>query len=114
MEGDPKQRSKVTAGVDIRRHAGTRPRERQMNQAQRLWWQQAQSDLQLLNQFSGSVHQCHRLHYLQMATEKLSKAYLWRSGKSPPRSHVGFVRFLKALLDRRSSDLVRISRPLGY
>ena len=57
---------------------------------------------------------CHLLHYLQMATEKLSKAYLWRSGKPPPKSHTGFVRFLKALLIRRSAELAWISKTLEF
>jgi hypothetical protein len=48
-----------------------------------------------------------------MATEKLSKAYLWRSGHAPPKSHTGFVRFLRALLDRRA-ELDRIAPVLGF
>jgi hypothetical protein len=40
------------------------------------------------------------LHYLQMAAEKISKAYLWRSGTPPRRSHVGLMPFLQALLSR--------------
>jgi hypothetical protein len=48
-----------------------------------------------------------------MATEKLSKAYLWRSGHAPPKVHIGFVRFLKALLDRRDG-LGQIARVLGF
>lgn len=35
-----------------------------------------------------------------MATEKLSKAYAWRSGKAPPLSHTGFVQFLRVLSER--------------
>jgi hypothetical protein len=86
-----------------------------MNAAQRLWWQQAQSDQAVLVQLRRSgAHECHLLHYLQMATEKLSKAYLWRSGKAPPKSHTGFVRFLKALLDRRPPELERIAHALGF
>ena len=88
-----------------------------MNDAQRLWWRQSQSDLALFNQLRGpnvGAHECHLLHYLQMATEKLSKAYLWRSGHPPPKSHTGFVRFLKALLDRPSTELDRIALTLGY
>lgn len=54
------------------------------------------------------------LHYLQMATEKLSKAYLWRSGNPPPRKHTGFVRFLKALLSRGQTDRERIAKVLGF
>jgi hypothetical protein len=48
-----------------------------------------------------------------IATEKLTKAYLWLSGHAPPKSHTGFVRFLKALLDRRV-DLDRIAKTLGF
>lgn len=86
-----------------------------MNGAQTLWWQQAQSDHNLfLTLRRAGADECHLLHYLQMATEKLSKAYLWRSGKPPPRSHTGFVRFLKALLDRRGGELEWIARALGF
>lgn len=86
-----------------------------MNDAQRLWWQQAQSDLDLFLKLRQiGAHECHRLQYLQMATEKLSKAYLWRSGKAPPKSHTGFVRFLKALVDRSPADLSRIAKSLGF
>jgi hypothetical protein len=86
-----------------------------MIEAQRLWWEQAKSDLAIFHLLrSKGVPQCHLLHYLQMATEKLSKAYLWRSGKTPPKSHTGFVRFLKALLDRRSNELGTLSKALGF
>ncbi len=85
-----------------------------MNDAQKLWWKQAQSDHALFVQLRrAGVHECHLLHYLQMATEKLSKAYLWRSGHAPPRAHAGFVRFLRALLDRRA-ELDRIATVLGF
>jgi HEPN domain-containing protein len=85
-----------------------------MNEAQRLWWNQARSDHALFVRLRREgVHDCHLLHYLQMATEKLSKAYLWRSGHAPPKTHTGFVRFLKALLDRRT-DLERIATTLGF
>jgi hypothetical protein len=85
-----------------------------MNGAQELWWRQAQTDFNLFVQLRrNGVHECHLLHYLQMATEKLSKAYLWRSGHAPPRSHTGFVRFLRALLDRRA-ELDRIANVLGF
>ena len=85
-----------------------------MNNAQELWWRQAQSDLALFVQMrKGGIHECHLLHYLQMAMEKLSKAYLWRSGHAPPKVHTGFVRFLRALLDRRA-ELDRIATVLGF
>jgi hypothetical protein len=72
-----------------------------MNDAQKLWWEQAKSDhavFVLLRR--GGVRECHMLHYLQMAAEKISKAYLWRSGAAPPRSLVGLMPFLQALLSR--------------
>jgi hypothetical protein len=85
-----------------------------MNDAQELWLRQARSDHALFLQLRRTgADECHLLHYLQMATEKLSKAYLWRSGNAPPRSHTGFVRFLRALLDRRG-ELGRIAQVLGF
>ena len=89
-----------------------------MTAAQRLWWEQAKSDLArfdaLRKENAPPCPQCHLLHYLEMATEKLGKAYFWRSGKVPPKSHVGFVRFLKALLDRRQAELELISNAFGF
>ncbi|MGC8638498.1 MAG: hypothetical protein ACP5XB_01320 [Isosphaeraceae bacterium] len=86
-----------------------------MNRPQELWRRQARSDLALFTQLrGGGAHQCHLLRYLQMSTEKLSKAYLWRSGHAPPRRHSGFVRFLRALLDRRPVELQRIAETLGF
>lgn len=86
-----------------------------MNDSQQLWWKQARSDHQLFRQLQRArVNESHLLHYLQMATEKLSKAYLWRSGHAPPKSHTGFVRFLKALLDRRPAELDRIAKAFGF
>jgi len=84
-----------------------------VNNEQKLWWKQARSDHALFVQLRGAgVHECHLLHYLQMATEKVSKAYFWRSGHAPPKSHTGFVLFLKALLDRRPDELDRVARVL--
>lgn len=86
-----------------------------MNNAQRLWWEQAKSDLTVYKQLRAlGAHPCHLLHYLQMATEKIAKAYLWRSGNPPPKAHTGFVRFLRALLSRPSGDLQWISKVLGF
>lgn len=86
-----------------------------MNEPQRLWWEQAKSDHAAFVWLRrGGVHECHMLHYLQMATEKISKAYLWRSGSPPPRSHVGFMRFLRALLSRPRADLSRIANVFGF
>jgi HEPN domain-containing protein len=81
-----------------------------MNPIQHLWWRQAESDHRLYSRLRReSYESCHVLHYLQMATEKLSKAYLWRAGHAPPKAHTGFVRFLRALLTRSERDLERIA-----
>src|SRR4051812_11497463 len=86
-----------------------------MNSAQHHWWRQAQSDFEMFNVLRrNSAAECHLLHYLQMATEKLSKAYLWRTGKAPPKTHTGFVRFMKALLDRPSKDLKWMVKLFGF
>lgn len=86
-----------------------------MNQYQRLWWEQARSDhgvLLLLRRNAGSP--CHQLHYLQMVTEKLGKAYFWRTGRPPRKSHVSFVRFLQALDDRPRRELTQIAQLFGF
>lgn len=86
-----------------------------MNKPQELWWAQAESDLRLFDKLRSERYEpCHVLHYFQMATEKLSKAYLWRSGKPPPKVHTGFVRFLRAVLDRKEDDLNRIAAIFGF
>ena len=87
-----------------------------MNKEQSLWWCQAKSDYTVyLHLRKSGIHECHLLHYLQMASEKIGKAYFWRTGKIPPKNHSGFYEFLKALLDRRpSEELERIARCLGY
>jgi hypothetical protein len=86
-----------------------------MNEAQRLWWAQAKSDhgIFVLLRRQSAV-ECHLLHYLQMATEKIAKAYLWRSRVPPARSHVGYRRFTLALLDRNSRDMQRIAKVFGF
>jgi len=84
-----------------------------MNGAQTLWWRQARSDYDIFARLRrAGVSECHLLHYLQMATEKLSKAYLWRSGNPPPKAHTGFVRFVRVLSDR--PDLQRVAIVLGF
>ncbi len=86
-----------------------------MNSYQRLWWEQTRSDhgvLLLLRREGASP--CHQLHYLQMVTEKLGKAYFWRTGNPPRKSHASFVRFLQALDDRPDPDRTRIAEYLGF
>lgn len=86
-----------------------------MNSYQNLWWEQTRSDhaiLLKLRQYGGDP--CHHLHYLQMVTEKLGKAYFWRSGTPPPKSHASFVRFLQAVTNRPTPDRTRIAQLLGF
>jgi hypothetical protein len=54
---------------------------------------------------------CHRLHYLQMVTEKLGKAMVTPAGGTEPApvSHVIFVRMLQVLKTRPE-----VRRRLGY
>lgn len=81
-----------------------------MNNAQLLWWQQAQSDHDVFVLLrKAGVAQCHVIHYLQMVSEKLAKAYFWRSGVAPPRSHAGFVKFLRFLCQIRQTDRERVA-----
>ncbi len=60
---------------------------------------QARSDWQVYQILQQQpVEECHSLHYLQMATEKLGKAFLIAGGNAPAlvhTSHKAFVRFLQ-------------------
>ena len=64
-----------------------------LNIQQQLFLDQARSDYEI---YEHLWHQntCHRLHYLQMCTEKLAKVYFWRNGHSPGLNHFVFVPFL--------------------
>ncbi len=86
-----------------------------MNAYQRLWWEQTCSEhsVLLLLRRQGA-HACHQLHYMQMVTEKLGKAYFWRTGKPPRKSHASFVKFLQALDDRPDPVRTRIADLLGF
>lgn len=88
-----------------------------MNDAQKLWWEQAKSDHEVFVLLRRhGVPPCHALHYLQMATEKLCKAYLWRAGVAPPRNHLGLMPFLQALHSRGHSrrERQRIAAVFDY
>ena len=85
-----------------------------MNSRQKLWWQQAKSDHDVFELVRREgMPECHSLHYLQMATEKVAKAYFWRSGNPPPKSHAGFVQFLRFLGHRRN-DRERIAKLFSF
>jgi len=86
-----------------------------VNQFQELWWEQSRSDHDVLNLLRRNrALGCHQLHYLQMATEKLAKAYFWRSGTSPPRTHAGSVQFMRALGGIQLSQRARVINALGF
>jgi hypothetical protein len=80
-----------------------------MNEQQRVFFAQAQSDYRMFR-FLRSANQpaCHVLHYLQMSTEKLARAYLWRHSVVK-RSHAAFSKFLRSLA---GDDRVRLE--LGF
>ena len=64
---------------------------------------QAQSDWVMFNRLTASADTplCQRLHYLQMATEKLAKGLLTVSGGGPyPKTHDAFVRFMRVAKSR--------------
>jgi len=73
---------------------------------------QAGSDESVRRRLNDSTTEySHRLHYLQMVTEKLAKAFLVRptDADAPPTSHKVFVRFLRTL-----KGLSHLQRQLGY
>ncbi|MDD4890985.1 MAG: hypothetical protein PHU85_13775 [Phycisphaerae bacterium] len=56
---------------------------------------QAKSDWDVFRAL-GTFRFCHQLHYLQMATEKLAKAFLCvLDGQRPEGRHGAFVRFIQ-------------------
>ena len=86
-----------------------------MNDYQAAWYVQVRSDYDVLLQLQQTeAPPCHQLHYLQMVTEKLGKAYFWRTGQPPRASHASFVRFLQALDDRSAADVTFIAELLGF
>ena len=86
-----------------------------MNRYQELWWRQAKSDeTGLVSLRRNGAPACHQLHYLQMVTEKLAKAYFWRSGVSPPKTHAVFVQFLRSLGGVPQSQRQQVADALGF
>ena len=82
-----------------------------MNNFQETWWQQVQSDYKIFVLLSQqAVPKCHLLHYLQMVSEKLAKAYFWRSDSPPPKNHAAFVQFLRFLGHARPFDRERTAK----
>jgi hypothetical protein len=69
---------------------------------------QSQSDWQVYNLLAGESHlaDCHELHYLQMACEKIAKAYRCRDTSADLedllKRHVGFAKFMGGFLSSPS------------
>lgn len=66
--------------------------------------EQAKSDYAILEllRAASNVPLCQRLHYLQMATEKMAKGFLTPPGAGPyPKTHDAFVRFVRAARSRQ-------------
>src|SRR5512145_1086931 len=65
---------------------------------------QSRSDWQVYNLLAGESHlaDCHELHYLQMACEKIAKAYRCRGTSADLEDllsrHVGFAKFMSGFL----------------
>ncbi len=49
-----------------------------------------------------------------MCTEKIAKAYFWRTGTSPPMRHAGLVQFFRFLGQIKSSERVRIANLFSF
>jgi len=71
-----------------------------MNERQRLYLVQARSDWAVY-QLLKSQAICHRLHYFQMCTEKLAKAYFWKSPGAGKLGHAAFVKFVRAIATKQ-------------
>ena len=79
-----------------------------MNVRQKLFWNQAKTDWEVYEYLvaaSPPKPVCHELHYLQMCTEKLAKAYF----TVPPKSHAALVDFIYALRSNKKAIA-----PLGF
>lgn len=73
---------------------------------------QARSDHAVFDRLGVlQVETCHRLHYFQMVTEKLSKAWLTAptAANAPKTVHTAFVRMLQVIKSRPD-----VRRKLGY
>jgi hypothetical protein len=64
---------------------------------------QARSDYEMLLRLKDKddVSVCHILHYLQMTTEKLAKAFLTPPGGRYPNTHDAFAKFVRVARGRQ-------------
>lgn len=82
-----------------------------MNRQQAVFYRQSVSDWRLFEELRNRPlrEMCHELHYLQMATEKLAKAYLWGTRTPPRQTHASLVQFL-----RRTATSQRVQVTLRF
>ncbi len=73
---------------------------------------QARSDYRVYQRLLelANIEQCHRLHYLQMATEKLAKAFLTDGTRMPRTVHSAFVRFLQLAKQKQNARVRKTLR----
>jgi len=77
---------------------------------QQAYFRQAYSDFQMFKKLRSENHPlCHQFHFLQMACEKLGKAYITPPFSTPEMSHKTFANLVQYL---KSSP--EIKRYLGY
>lgn len=84
-----------------------------MNPQQAAFFRQSSSDWRLFEELRSRPTRegCHELHYLQMATEKLAKAFLWGTRTPPRRTHASFIQFLRRIAtSRRVRDALQLAR----
>ncbi len=75
-----------------------------MNFRQKLYFDQARSDFDLFRKLAKTEEKiCHRLHYLQMAAEKLGKALLAEKAPLSRRTHATVVKFLAVLANKKQA-----------
>lgn len=80
-----------------------------MTDEQRLWWRQAKSDLELFERLGQiNARPCYQLQALQMAIEKLAKAYGWRNRQPPAATHRVFVAFIRQQNSRPKAEQDRL------
>lgn len=86
----------------------------------RAYARQSLSDWELYTLLvKNNAPRCHQLHYLQMASEKIGKAYRFRDTSTSPkkllRQHGGFTKFFSAfLLSDRVSQMYESKAQLAF
>jgi hypothetical protein len=83
-----------------------------VNRQQAAFYRQSVSDWRLFQELRNrsTREACHELHYLQMATEKLAKAFLWGTRTPPRQTHASLVQFFRRIAtSRRARDALQFT-----